>query len=195
MIRSDSHELSRRPTRRVLFLGPPGAGKGTQAALVSAHLGIPHISTGEMLRANVAAGTELGAKAEAVMQAGDLVPDDLVVSMLEERLADADARHGYILDGFPRNAAQAETLDGVLADEPLDGVIVLDVEEDELVARMLSRGRADDTDQAVRHRLVIYREETEPLIAFYADRGLVRPVKGHGDVEDITVRIIEQMSR
>ena len=177
--------------RQLLFLGPPGAGKGTQAKLLATALGIPHISTGDMLRSAVAAGTDLGRRAESIMAAGDLVPDDLVVALVEERLAEADALCGYLLDGFPRNVEQARALDDAVGDDAIELALLLDVPEDELVDRLLKRaqaeGRADDTEATIRRRLVVYREETEPLVAHYGAR--VLPVNGVGTIEEIFARM------
>ena len=178
--------------RRILFLGPPGAGKGTQAKLLARALGVPHISTGEMLRSAVAAGTDLGRRAEAIMAAGELVPDDLVIALVEERLAEDDARCGYLLDGFPRNVDQARALTEAVGDDAIELALLLDVSEDEIVSRLLQRaeaeGRADDTEETIRRRLEVYREETEPLVAYYGDA--VLPVDGIGSIEDIFARMV-----
>jgi adenylate kinase len=176
--------------RRILFLGPPGAGKGTQAQLLADAIGIPHISSGAMLREAVADGTELGKKAESIMAAGDLVPDDLVVAMIEERLAKDDAGAGYILDGFPRNVVQAKALQAALGDDAIDAMLLFDVGEDELVDRLLGRaeeGRADDAEETIRRRFDVYRGETEPLIEAYADR--VIAVDGTGSDDEVFDRV------
>lgn len=177
--------------RRLLFLGPPGAGKGTQAKLLARTLGVPHVSTGEMLRASVVAGTALGRRAEAIMAAGDLVPDELVIALVEERLAQPDALCGYLLDGFPRNADQASALTEALGSDAVELALLLDVPEDELVARLLKRaeaeGRADDTESTIRRRLEVYREETEPLVAYYGRA--VAAIDGTGTVEEIFARM------
>ena len=176
--------------RRILFLGPPGAGKGTQAQLLADAIGIPHISSGAMLREAVANGTELGKKAESIMAAGDLVPDDLVVAMIEERLAKDDAGAGYILDGFPRNVVQAKALQAALGDDAIDAMLLFDVGEDELVDRLLGRaeeGRADDAEETIRRRFEVYRGETEPLIEASADR--VIAVDGTGSVDEVFDRV------
>ena len=176
--------------RRILFLGPPGAGKGTQAAMVAKALGVPHISTGAMLRDAVAAGTDLGSRVEAIMEAGDLVSDDLVVAIVDERLAANDARCGYLLDGFPRNVAQAEALDDAVVDA-IGTVILLDVDTEELVGRLLKRaeeeGRADDNEETIRRRLEVYLEETAPLVDHYGDE-VVR-IDGVGSIEEVFARI------
>ncbi len=178
---------------RLIFLGPQGSGKGTQASRLARLMGVPHVSTGVMLREAVAAGTELGQKADAIMQAGDLVPDDLVVAMVGERLAQADALCGYLLDGFPRNVSQARALDGVL-DRPLDGLVQLDVPHEELMKRMLLRaaaeGRADDTEEGISRRLEIYWNETAPLSDYYKDTGVaVWAVNGLGDIDEVFARV------
>lgn len=178
---------------RLIFLGPQGSGKGTQASRLARLMGVPHVSTGEMLRQAVADGTELGKKADAIMQAGDLVPDELVVAMVGERLAREDATCGYILDGFPRNVSQARALDEVL-ETPLDGLVQLDVPHEELMNRMLLRaeqeGRADDTEEGINRRLQIYWEETAPLSDYYLDTGRnVFPVDGLGEIDEIFGRV------
>lgn len=178
--------------RRILFLGPPGAGKGTQAARLAAALGIPHVSTGAMLREAAAEGTELGKKAESIMAAGDLVPDDLVVALVEERLSREDAVCGYLLDGFPRNLAQAEALRDALGDDAIEVAMLLEVEEDEIVDRLTKRaadeGRADDNEDTIRRRFEVYREETEPLIDVYGDK--VVSVSGEGTVDEVFAGIV-----
>ncbi|MCP4966694.1 MAG: adenylate kinase [bacterium] len=183
---------------RLIFLGPQGSGKGTQASRLARLMGVPHISTGAMLREAVADGTELGRKADAIMQAGDLVPDDLVVAMVGERLSQPDAKCGYLLDGFPRNVAQAEALDAVLED-PLDAVVRLDVPHEELMKRMLLRaeaeGRADDTEEGISRRLEIYWEETAPLSGYYANTGVaVRVVDGFGGIDEVFARVALSMA-
>ncbi len=176
----------------IIFLGPPGAGKGTQAIRLAEHLGLVHLATGDMLRAAVADGTELGQQAKTIMERGDLVPDELVIAMLMERMADASK--GVILDGFPRTLPQAEALDEKLSGQ-IDLVLLLEVPEDELVERMLGRGRADDTEEAVRNRLVVYQEQTAPLISYYGDKGLLQPVDGVGDMNTIQQRITDAVSQ
>jgi adenylate kinase len=178
--------------RRILFLGPPGAGKGTQAAKLAAALGIPHISTGAMLREAVADGTELGKQAAAIMVSGELVPDDLVVAMVRERLGREDAASGYILDGFPRNAAQAEALKAALGGDAIETAVLLEVDEGEIVDRLTRRaaeeGRADDNEETIRRRIAVYREETAPLVAAYGAK-VVR-VDGVGTVDEVLARIV-----
>lgn len=178
---------------RLLFIGPPGAGKGTQAGNVADRLGIPHVSTGEMFRDHVSRGTGLGQKVEAIMAAGDYVPDEITVAMLAERIAEDDATNGFILDGFPRTAAQVESLDALLGDQGLDSVIVFEVDEDELTDRLLSRGRADDTEETIRNRFRVYTDQTQPLIDLYSDRGLTVTVDGIGEVEEVTDRILRAL--
>jgi len=176
--------------RRILMLGPPGSGKGTQAALISHALDIPHISTGEMLREAVSAGTDLGNKAEALMARGDLVPDDLVVAIVDERLSRDDAECGYLLDGFPRNVAQAEALEASSAPS-IGTVLLLEVVTDEIVERILQRGRdhgrADDNEETIRRRLGVYETETAPLVDFYGD-AVIR-VPGLGSVDEVFSRV------
>lgn len=177
--------------RRILFLGPPGAGKGTQAAMLARALKVPHISTGAMLRDAVAAGTDLGKKVESVMAAGDLVSDDLVVAIVDERLEADDARCGYLLDGFPRNVAQAQALNDAVTNA-IGTVLLLEADTDELVARLLGRaeaeGRADDNEETIRRRLEVYESETAPLVEFYGD-SVIR-VDGMGSIEDVFSRMV-----
>lgn len=175
---------------KILFLGPPGAGKGTQAVNVAAALGIAHVSTGDMFR-SLNYATELGSRVRAIMESGAYVPDEITIEMLQGRVAEDDAAAGYILDGFPRTAAQAEALDALLGDDGLDAVVVFQVPEEELVQRLLGRGRADDSEEAIRTRLEIYEEQTAPLIEFYESRGIVHRVAGVGSVEEITKRVLE----
>ena len=185
--------------RRLLLLGPPGAGKGTQAQRMVARLGLPQISTGDMLRAALAAGSELGRRAKPYMEAGKLAPDEIVIGAAEERLAQPDAKGGFILDGFPRTAAQAEALDRMLVRLGcrLERCVALRVDEDELVKRLLRRaeleGRADDNEAAIRTRMREYREKTQPLITYYQGRGVLREVDGLGNVEEVARRIAQAL--
>jgi adenylate kinase len=176
---------------RVVLLGPPGAGKGTQGILLSQHLGIPAISTGDMLREAVAEGSSLGNKVQGIMASGALVDDALMADVVRDRLAKADAGRGFLLDGYPRTLPQAETLAGILRDagRKLDAVLLVDVPEDELVRRALLRGRADDQESVIRERLRVYREKTAPLIGYYRQLGLLREIDGNRPVEDVTAEI------
>ena len=181
--------------RRLLLLGPPGAGKGTQAERLVERLKIPQISTGEMLRAAVAAGTEVGKQAKAAMDAGELVTDEIVVRVAEERLAESDAQAGFILDGFPRNASQAAALDEYLSKTgtALERCVAITVDEDAVVARLLKRaeieGRSDDNEESIRVRMKVYRQETEPVIDHYRGRGVVVEVDGMGTIDEVADRI------
>jgi adenylate kinase len=185
---------------RLVLLGAPGSGKGTQAARLREHLQVPHISTGDLLRAAVAAGTPLGLKAKAVMEAGNLVSDDIVLGMLEERLGKDDARAGFVLDGYPRNLAQARALDELLArlKQPVDIAVQLDVDTALLVERIAGRaaleGRADDTPESVRNRLNVYNEQTAPVVDFYRQNGKLACVHGVGSVDEVFNRIVEAIN-
>jgi adenylate kinase len=207
---------------RIVFLGAPGSGKGTQAQKLMADFGLPQVSTGDLLRAAVAAGTELGQRAQAAMDAGDLVTDDIVLGIIAERLAEEDCVNGFILDGYPRNIQQAEDLQPVLADigQCLDAAVLLDVEMDILLQRLTGRRtcsktgkllniyfspkeeldecvnnggeliqRADDNEETIANRLNIYREQTEPLIGFYQEAGVLKKVVGEGDIEAIYTQL------
>ena len=178
---------------RLLFIGPPGAGKGTQASKVAERLGIPHISTGDMFRHHVSNDTDLGRQVKAIMEAGDYVPDEITIAMLSERIGQDDAQAGYILDGFPRTVAQVESLDGLLGVDGLSRVVVFEVDEGELTQRMLSRGRADDTAETIHNRFQVYTDQTQPLIDVYDDRGLTMSVNGMGEMDEITDRIVHQL--
>ena len=175
---------------RILFLGPPGVGKGTQAERVSEALGVPHISTGDMFRHHMGSGTSLGRRIKEIVARGDLVPDGLTVEMLLERLGDPDTAGGYILDGFPRNLAQVDALDVAVGSEALDAVVLLEASDRVLRERMLARARPDDTEESVRNRLVVYRRETAPLIDVYASRGIIVRVDGIGGIGEITGKIL-----
>jgi len=181
--------------RRLLFLGPQGVGKGTQAAKVAQLIGVPHVSTGDMLRQAVAEGTDLGMQAKALMEAGDLVPDELVVAMVKERFAKPDALCGYLLDGFPRNQAQAEALDVAMNGEAIELVISMTADEDELLRRMQERaereGRSDDTPEAMKRRLALYWDETAPLTEYYPTQQVrVAAVDGMGTIDEVFHRIV-----
>jgi adenylate kinase len=177
---------------RLLFVGPPGAGKGTQAERVADKLGIAHVSTGDMFRA-LDDSTDLGRRVKAIMESGGYVSDEIVIEMLEARIAQDDARNGYILDGFPRTVPQAEALDDFLGEGGLDAVVLFEIDTDVIVGRMLERGRADDTDDTIRTRLEVYREQTEPLIGRYEELGLVRRVQAEGDIETVTGRVLASL--
>ena len=180
---------------RMIFMGPPGAGKGTQAKHVATHFGIPAISTGDIFRANVSQGTELGRKAQEFMDSGEYVPDEVTNLMVRNRIDERDAEPGFLLDGYPRTLAQVEELDGMIkfTGHELDAVVVLTVDPEELVQRLVQRaetdGRSDDTEDVVRRRQEVYTEQTEPLIDVYRDRGLLVEVDGMGPVEEVTARI------
>ena len=185
--------------QRMRLLAPPGAGKGTQAERLIARLEIPQISTGDMLRAAVAAGRELGGRAKAIMERGEFVPDEVVIGVAEERLAQADAQRGFVLDGFPRTTAQAEALDAILArtGTPLERCVALVMGEEALVARLLKRaqieGRSDDDEETIRMRMRVYRDHTEPLITYYRARGLLREVEADATIDEVEKRIEEAL--
>ncbi len=213
---------------RLILLGPPGAGKGTQAKLLMSRLGVPQVSTGDMLRQSVADGTDLGRKAKSFMDRGALVPDEVVIGIIEERLRQPDCKGGYILDGFPRTLAQAEALSKALMSlsASLDRVLSVEVPEDDLVKRLAGRRvcrgcgsmfhvdthpprrievcdkcgdalyqRDDDKEETIRHRLRVYLEQTEPLIAYYEKRGLLTQIDGRGTIEEISQRIDRALQR
>jgi adenylate kinase len=214
---------------RIVLVGPPGAGKGTQAHLLAKSLGIPHVSTGDLFRANISQGTPLGVQAKGFMDAGKLVPDEVTIGMAKDRIAQDDCAGGFLLDGFPRNLVQAEALDGVLKvwGSALDAVLDLEVPEDEIVKRIAGRRlcrrngahvfhvdynppraagvcdecrgelyqRSDDTEEAVRVRLEVYHNETEPIISYYQEQGLVSTIPALGSVEDVTQRLLSALGR
>jgi adenylate kinase len=191
---------------RVVLLGPPGAGKGTQAQIIAGELGVPAISTGDIFRANVSGQTELGTKAKAYMDAGDLVPDEITVAMVQDRLAEPDAESGFLLDGFPRTIAQAERLQASLTDlgQGLDRVLELVVDEEELVRRLSGRRmlvdgkevqREDDKPETVRHRLEVHRQQTAPLSGWYEEQGLLTRIDAMGTVEEVTERALKALGR
>lgn len=210
---------------RIVLVGPPGAGKGTQAQYIASHLSIPKISTGDIFRYNVSEGTPLGQEAKKYMDAGDLVPDEVTVAMVKERISEPDALDGFLLDGFPRNLHQARVLDDML-DRGLDVVMELVVDDDEVVRRLAGRRtcrgcgriwhldfdpsteagvcdrcggelfqRDDDREATIRHRLEVYAEQTAPIVSYYADRGLLVGVDATGPVEDITDRALAALRR
>ena len=176
-------------SHRLLFVGPPGAGKGTQAERLAAGHGLLHLSTGDLLRAEVKAGSDLGKEAEAVMNRGELVSDELVLAIVRSRLQNHSG--GWLLDGFPRNLAQAEALDALLSElnQPLQSVLLMELDDEELVQRLLARGRADDNEEVIRHRLSVYREQTAPLINHYEQRGQLKRVVSTGTIEAVAEQI------
>jgi adenylate kinase len=180
---------------RLLIIGPPGAGKGTQSVLIAQKLEIPAISTGDIFRYNVKNETDLGQKAKSYMDAGEYVPDSLTNELVRDRLGHDDAGTGFLLDGYPRTKAQVDTLDEILAEQSvsLDGVILLEANQDELVSRLANRakeqGRTDDSEEVIRHRLDLYLEETAPLVNLYSERGILAKVDGLGEIDEVTERI------
>ena len=185
---------------RMVLLGPPGAGKGTQAARIAERLGIPAISTGDIFRANVAGATELGTQAKAYMDKGEYVPDSITNAMVADRIAQADCENGFLLDGYPRTTAQVGELDSMLKDSglTLDVVVEITADADAVVARLLKRageqGRADDTEPVIRRRLEVYAESTAPLADLYAERDLLVQVDGMGEIDVVTGRIMEALA-
>ena len=186
---------------RLVLVGPPGAGKGTQAEVLADRFDVPAISTGDIFRRNVAGGTELGRRAKTYMDDGDLVPDDVVVGMVRDRLDEDDAAGGFLLDGFPRTCPQAEELAGVLDERglALDAVVQLEVPAEEIVRRLASRrdeaGRGDDDEQVVRNRLRVYDEQTAPVVGWYDERDLLVRVDAHAEVDEVTERVVEALQR
>ncbi|GAA3673244.1 adenylate kinase [Arthrobacter ginkgonis] len=181
---------------RLLIIGPPGSGKGTQAARISERLGVVAVSTGDIFRANVKELTPLGVEAKKYIDNGDFVPDSVTNNMVRDRLAQDDVSEGFLLDGYPRTSAQVDELDSILAanEQTLDGVLQLTADDDELVARLLKRaeieGRADDTEEVIRHRLALYHEQTQIVVDRYLDRGIVRQVDGIGPIDEVTDRVL-----
>lgn len=180
---------------RIVLLGAPGSGKGTQAALLVEQLKLPHISTGVLLRSAVAKGTELGREAKLVMDRGELVSDDIMLGLIEERLAQADAKSGFILDGYPRNIQQAEALDTLLTrlEQPVDEALQIDVDIEMVIARIAQRaakeGRSDDSEAVARNRMNVYARQTAPVVDYYADRGVLSRVLGVGSIDEVFQRI------
>jgi adenylate kinase len=186
---------------RLVLLGAPGSGKGTQATRLKEHLQVPHISTGDLLRAEVAAGTPLGLQAKEVMARGDLVSDDILLGMLKDRLSREDTRAGFILDGYPRNLEQAAALDALLAGlgRKFDAAVQLVVDNEQIIARLAGRakaeGRSDDSPESVRHRLNVYDEKTAPVVDFYRQHGQLTVVDGVGTLDEVFTRIVEAIQR
>ena len=180
---------------RLLIVGPQGAGKGTQAGLLAQNLGVPHISTGDIFRANVGAGTDLGVLARKYMDDGELVPDEVTVAMVAARFDEPDAGKGFLLDGFPRTVVQANKLSEILLDrgEDIDKVLLLEVPDEVLLERMLARGRADDTAEAISRRLALYHSETKPLLDYYADR--LAAIDGVGGIDEVQLRALKALGR
>jgi adenylate kinase len=184
---------------RLVLMGPPGAGKSTQARFVAEHFKIPAISTGDIFRANVSEGTPLGVEAKRFMDAGEYVPDEVTNLMVHNRIVEPDAEPGFVLDGYPRTLAQIEALDGMIAytGHRLDAAVALTVDENEIVQRLLQRaqveGRADDTEEVIRRRHEVYAEQTAPLIEVYRDRGILVEVDGLGDADEVTLRIVSAL--
>jgi adenylate kinase len=185
---------------RIVLLGPPGSGKGTQASLLVEELGLPHISTGALLRNAAKRGTELGLQAKAIIDKGELVPDEIMSDMIEERLSRDDVANGFILDGYPRNVAQAKSLDVMLErlGQPADEAIHIDINTEHVIKRIAKRakqeGRSDDTEETVRNRMRVYAEQTAPVADYYAERGLLTRVLGEGSIEEISQRILSVLN-
>jgi adenylate kinase len=180
---------------RIVLLGPPGAGKGTQAEKLAEKLGVPHVSTGDLFRRNISNETELGLEAKKYLDAGDLVPAALTNALVDDRLDDADATEGFILDGYPRSVEQAEALREMLAkrDRLLDAVVEFRVSEDELLARLKSRGRADDTEDVILNRMKVYRDETAPLLDYY--QGELKTVDAVGSLDEVFARALRALGK
>jgi adenylate kinase len=185
---------------RIVILGAPGSGKGTQAAMLVEHMGIPHISTGALLRNAAKKGTELGLKAKAITDKGDLLPDDIMSGIVEERLSREDVADGFILDGYPRNVAQAKALDEMLErlQKPVQEAIHIDVDPEQIIKRIAKRakeeGRSDDAEKTVRNRMRIYAEQTAPVADYYEERGLLTQVLGDGNKDEILQRILSALN-
>ena len=185
--------MSETTQTRLLIIGPPGAGKGTQAARIAERYGVPAISTGDIFRANIKGQTELGLQVQAIIKAGELVPDSLTNEIVRDRLHQDDAAGGFLLDGYPRNVEQVHALDGMLEGDSLDAVVLLKADTDEVVARLMKRaeieGREDDTEEVSRHRQDIYAEQTAPLIELFTERGILVSVDGLGAIDEVADRI------
>ena len=185
--------MSETTQTRLLIVGPPGAGKGTQASKIAERYSVPAISTGDIFRANIQGGTELGRQVQEIIKAGELVPDSLTNEIVRDRLHQADAAGGFLLDGYPRNVEQVHALDGMLEGDSLDAVVLLEADTDEVVARLLKRaeieGREDDTEEVIRHRQDIYAAQTAPLIDLFTERGILVSVDGLGAIDEVADRI------
>ncbi len=185
--------MSETTQTRLLIVGPPGAGKGTQASKIAERYSVPAISTGDIFRANIQGGTELGQQVQAIIKAGELVPDSLTNEIVRDRLHQDDASRGFLLDGYPRNVEQVHALDGMLEGDALNAVVLLLADTDEVVARLLKRakieGREDDTEEVIRHRQDIYAEQTAPLIDLFTERGILVSVDGLGAIDEVAGRI------
>lgn len=186
---------------RIVLLGAPGSGKGTQAALLVEKLNLPHISTGALLRDAIKRGTQLGMQAKSIIDKGELVPDDIVSGMIEERLGEKDVANGFILDGYPRNVAQAASLDAMLErlGQPVEEAIQIDIDPEQVIKRIAKRakeeGRSDDTEETVRNRMRVYEEQTAPVVGYYEERGLLTRVLGDGLIEEISERILSVLNQ
>jgi adenylate kinase len=195
-----SNDTAATGSARFLIVGPQGSGKGTQGVLVAEAFGVPQVATGDIFRANVAGGTELGKRVQAIIEAGDLVPDALTSELVRDRLEQADAAHGFLLDGYPRNRGQVDDLDAFLTarGEALDAVIELEVPRAESIARLQQRaadqGRTDDTEEVIANRLAIYERETAPILDVYRERGIVERVDGVGSLDEVTERIFSALA-
>lgn len=187
------------PIARLLIVGPPGAGKGTQAQRIVERYGVPAISTGDIFRANIKGGTELGKRVQAIIEAGELVPDELTNEIVADRLGQSDAANGFLLDGYPRTVDQVHALDAVLDAQgaSLDAVVLLEADTEEVVARLLKRaaleGRADDTEEVIRHRQEVYAAQTAPLIELFSARGILVAVDGLGGIDEVSSRIADAL--
>ena len=180
---------------RIILFGPPGCGKGTQAAFISEDLSIPHLSTGDMLRSAVSSKSEIGLKAKEIMEKGGLVSDEIVLSIVQERVINSDCNKGFILDGFPRTVNQAEKLDLLLGkSKKIDCVLRIKVEEEEIIKRLIDRGRNDDKPEIIKNRFISYNAETEPLIPFYQNRGILFNIDGMLEVEKVSLEIKKVLS-
>ncbi|MEJ6488465.1 adenylate kinase [Leucobacter sp. USCH14] len=190
--------MTEETTARLLIIGPPGAGKGTQAGRIAERYGVPAISTGDIFRSNIQGGTELGKQVQAIIEQGELVPDELTNAIVADRIAQDDAASGFLLDGYPRTVEQVHALDGMLGAGSLDAVVLLEADPEEVIARLLKRaaleGRADDTEEVIRHRQDVYAEQTAPLIALFSERGILVPVDGLGTIDEVSERIAAGLS-